>query len=298
MRTLTVSLLAGLSSLGVPAAQAADLDYGVLRGPEYETVEPAIDWSGVYVGGHVGITSTSQKYPNTFGQVAADYFSKTPEDFFFRSAAQSAVNSLNVFEKRTSDTGYGVYLGYNFQFDETVLGFEFDYTKLDALGKSQDTINTSFLENGLNRRISLNVNGTASTELLDYGTARVRAGYAIGSFLPFVTGGLAIGRARVGQQVAINASDPAYNRLISDRNVNGSTSTFLVNAGLGSYYKTKVVAGLALGAGLEYALTQNIVLRGEYQYILFDAFDGTANSNASVRGVNVNTVRGGAAVKF
>ncbi len=50
------------------------------------------------------------------------------------------------------------------------------------------------------------------------------------------------------------------------------------------------MAGVALGAGLEFALTSNIVLRGEYQYILFNDFDGHK--------VNVNTVRGGAAVKF
>jgi outer membrane immunogenic protein len=51
-----------------------------------------------------------------------------------------------------------------------------------------------------------------------------------------------------------------------------------------------VIGGVALGAGLEFALTSNIMLRGEYQYVLFNDFKGHS--------AEINTVRGGAAVKF
>ncbi len=52
----------------------------------------------------------------------------------------------------------------------------------------------------------------------------------------------------------------------------------------------KTIGGIALGFGLEYALTPNILLRGEYQYINFQSFNG--------HNAELNTIRGGAAVKF
>ena len=54
--------------------------------------------------------------------------------------------------------------------------------------------------------------------------------------------------------------------------------------------RTKTVGGVALGFGIEYAITPNVLLRGEYQYINFQTFNG--------HNAELNTVRGGAAVKF
>ncbi|MGU3662430.1 outer membrane protein, partial [Methylobacterium fujisawaense] len=54
--------------------------------------------------------------------------------------------------------------------------------------------------------------------------------------------------------------------------------------------KTKTIGGVALGFGLEYAVTPNILLRGEYQYVLFQSFNGHR--------AELNTIRGGAALKF
>lgn len=292
MRTLTLALVAGFA-LPFSAVQAADLDYGLLRGPDYETEVADIDWSGVYVGAHAGYASTSQAYTNKFSRLSTDYFARSNEDFGFANAVDSAAGSLAVFERRVSGTGFGGYLGYNYQFDETVVGVEFDYTRLNAAGRSEYAVNTGFFDGSLTP-VQVRVNGIASTEIVDYGTARLRGGFTFGSLMPFLTAGVAIGRAKVGQQIAVTSQNPAYNRVISDRNVDGTTT----NAFLGSYVKTVTVGGLALGAGVEWALTQNFILRGEYQYVLFDAFGGTTGSNASARGVNINTVRAGAAIKF
>jgi outer membrane immunogenic protein len=54
--------------------------------------------------------------------------------------------------------------------------------------------------------------------------------------------------------------------------------------------KKVTVVGLAVGGGIEYAITSNFLLRGEYQYVLFNDFQGHK--------AELNTVRGGAAIKF
>jgi len=48
--------------------------------------------------------------------------------------------------------------------------------------------------------------------------------------------------------------------------------------------------GWSVGGGLEAALTDNLIIRGEYLYTSFNDVEGVT--------VNVNTARVGAAVKF
>jgi outer membrane immunogenic protein len=77
----------------------------------------------------------------------------------------------------------------------------------------------------------------ASSDLKWFGSARLRAGYAFDRFLPFVTGGLAIAK------------------------YSGATN-FLGTTGEVS--DTRV--GWTVGAGLEYAMTDNLIARVEYRF--------------------------------
>ena len=303
MRSFTFGLLVTLALGGVSASQAADLDYGTLRGPDYEPELQTIDWSGVYLGAHGGSTSAAFNFQNVFQPIVANALRASTTE-----TQLNASSLLAPYPVRKAGASYGAFAGYNAQFDETVLGLEFDYTRFDLSGAATDTIarfNTG--SDGYYNAVYLK--GESSTKVADYGTIRARAGYALGSFLPFITGGFAIGRAEVADHVAIQAY--GYDKATYEKNqaiTDGSKpayvnrygyQTFDPNApGNGTplapvtYGKTsiKTVAGVALGAGLEYAITSNIILRGEYQYVLFNDFDGHK--------VNLNTVRGGAAVKF
>ncbi|CAA2107443.1 hypothetical protein MBUL_04163 [Methylobacterium bullatum] len=289
MRTVTLALLTSVALGHFSTTQAADLDYGVLRGPDYAPASAEIDWNGFYFGAHAGYSSTSQKYTNRFSNILNDYLSKRAEYFPFSTALTESVSGLSVFERRGDGTGFGGFAGYNYMFDETVIGVEADYTTLDAAARSRDFQNNNFYDinsRGALYRVNMQVKGLASAKIVDYGTLRVRAGYTLGDFMPFVSAGLAIGRAEIGQQIVVSATNSKFNRTISEGNIGGDPS----NAVIGAYAKTKVVGGFAAGAGLEYALTQNILLRGEYQYVQFNDFDGYK--------INLNTVRGGAAMKF
>lgn len=301
MRTLTIGFLAATTLGCLSTARAADLDYDYLRGPEYEPVTTQIiDWSGAYLGGHGGYSSSAFGFKNVFQPIVANALRATVIE-----SEMNASSLLTTRDVRKGGIGYGAFAGYNFQFDEVVVGVEFDYSRFDIAGISSDSIGrTRTTTDGYQSTVILS--GTSRTKIEDLGTIRARAGYAIGSFLPFVTGGLAIGRARIGDTVDVQAY--AYDRTTYQSNVTSSQNAYVGRYGYSSFdqtnpgagvpapadsygsRKTKVVAGFTLGAGLEYAITSNILLRGEYQYVLLNDFDGHK--------VNINTVRGGAAYKF
>lgn len=313
MRIVTVPVLVALGLVGLSAAQAADLDYGVLRGPEYEPAVPLIDWSGIYFGAHAGYTSASHSYGGVFQPALADYFRRTAIESEF-----TVSSLLTTGSRRVDGTSFGAFAGYNFQFDETVLGFEVDYTRFGKQSSSYNDISRQMTTSG-GMLETVYLAGTSTTKIEDYGTIRGRAGYAMGNFLPFVTGGFAIGRANITDAVTVQNFGYNQTTYLANQQQTSGSPAYVTNHGyaafnqnypgngstpagqgvqtvpsaptaLAAVAKTKTVGGVTLGAGLEYALTQNLLLRAEYQYVLFNDFDGHK--------ANLNTVRGGAAVKF
>ena len=251
MRKILLSLML-IGTAG--ATQAADLDYDYLRGSDYEApVATVIDWSGVYVGGHGGYTSGSFNRIGT----TADYSQR------FAGLGINYTNPIIFGTSRASGESYGAYAGFNAQFDNVVVGLEADYThsglraySAGVVGQSQPAPATTYV-------------GATRSGVNDYGTVRVRAGYAIENFLPFITAGAAIGQWSQSQTLY---SGTCPFTTIQQRSL------------------TRTIGGFAVGAGMDYAITPNIILRGEYQYINFE------NNNA--RFTQMNTIRGGAAVKF
>lgn len=136
MRTLTIGFLAATTLGCLSTAQAADLDYDYLRGPEYEPVTTQIiDWSGAYVGGHGGYGSSAFGFKNVFQPIVANELRATVVE-----TEMNASTLLTTRDVRKGGVGYGGFAGYNFQFDEAVVGVEFDYTRFDVAGLSSDAI--------------------------------------------------------------------------------------------------------------------------------------------------------------
>lgn len=115
--------------------------------------------------------------------------------------------------------------GYNWQVGQWVLGLEGD---LDAANISNNAI-TPVCPLG------------CKTNDFWLGTARGRVGYAFDRFLPYVTGGLAVG------------------------NIKASTPLFLG--------QSATDAGWTVGAGLEFALVNNWTLKAEYLYVDLGKFN-------------------------
>ncbi|MBB2961209.1 outer membrane protein [Methylobacterium sp. R2-1] len=299
---MRIATLALLTSVLVSPAFAADLDYGVLRGADDDYVAPAplVDWSGFYVGGHGGYTSAALGFNNAFQSIVANALRNT--------VAESEMGASQYLAARATHSGgasYGVFAGVNYQFEDVVAGLEADYTYFGRGGDTFDQIGRSTITKD-EFLTTVRLTGQASTKIQDYGTIRGRLGYAFGNLLPFFTGGMALGRATVSDTVTVQ--NFGYNNTTFASNQTGATKSFINNYGYSVFYqdnppgsipapgtvhgttKKVTVVGLAVGGGLEYAITPNFLLRGEYQYVLFNDFQGHK--------AELNTVRGGAAIKF
>jgi high affinity Mn2+ porin len=156
-RALLKSVIAGLmlgTALG-ESARAADVLVALpVKAPR---IKPVFDWSGLYVGGHVGYGGGS------FGPGTNPL---PQQGIFFPHSITGLIG--------------GYQAGYNLQLpNKWVLGVEADISftsPLDRPKLAPAPFNTTFDY---------------------FGTARGRIGYAFGTWLPYVTGGAAWGRTRV-----------------------------------------------------------------------------------------------------
>jgi outer membrane immunogenic protein len=143
----------------------------------------------------------------------------------------------------------GAQVGYNYDFGGFVLGAEGDI-QISGVKIKEDLGGGNSMEVGLDA----------------FGSVRARAGISADRFLPYVTAGVAWGRA------GIKATGPG----VSD-----------------SHYENYV--GWTVGGGLEYAATDNITVRGEYLYTDFGARDFGLGSDIALK---TSVVRAGVNFKF
>lgn len=272
MRILSIAAAAAL--LCSPALGA---DFGPLRGTQPIPVgaSPVMNWEGGYIGAFAGYSQAN--FQNT--SALRGPLAYMLRDLVIEREAQLSTKLLPRADD-ASTQGYGVFAGYNVQFDEAVLGFEVDFTRARMKGVSSDSYARRFgASNGLD--YSSQLSGSVSGEINDLGTLRARAGVTMGSFLPYVTGGVALARATTTRTASVN---------IVERNpLDGSVTGRLVDSQtIGP--KESFVLGYTGGVGVDMAITPNVMLRAEYQYIYFNDFDGYR--------ITVNNVRAGAGIKF
>ena len=152
-----VSLLAGL--VAASAAHAADLPKLVVKAAPAPAA-PMADWTGSYVGIQAG---------GGWG-----------------SARQTDSSAFDTGRYDMSGGMIGVTWGYNWQIGNTVIGFESDAAWSNIRG-STGAINVFNGPCG-------GATPHCAAKLQAFGTSRLRLGYAMGRWLPYVTGGMAWGR--------------------------------------------------------------------------------------------------------
>lgn len=153
------------------------------------------------------------------------------------------------FASGTFDTSGGMIggtLGFNYQMNQTVFGLEGDVDWSNLKGSTTCAPGVS-----------------CETRNDWLGTARGRIGYAFDRFLPYVTGGLAVGQVK-----------------------NSAT-------GLGESSSTK--AGYTLGGGLEAALSGPWTAKVEYLYVDLGRSSAPLGADADF---HTNTVRAGLNYRF
>src|SRR5262245_39714382 len=116
MKLLGMSLAVGLTCIGV--AQAADMP---LKAPR--AVAPAWNWTGLYVGGHLGAGWARKQWSD-------DTFEANP--FTADLGSHNAIGVLGGFQA-----------GFNYQVGRVVLGVEGQFSFADLKGDHQDSFSIS-----------------------------------------------------------------------------------------------------------------------------------------------------------
>jgi opacity protein-like surface antigen len=125
--------------------------------------------------------------------------------------------------------------------------------------------------------VTSNSDSQATMKITDFGSLRIRGGYTMGSFLPYLSAGVALARADVDRNVAVRYS----------LTQNGTTTgPFTLPPVVDS--TKQFLYGFTLGAGLDWMLFNGLFLRTEYEYLQF-----TSSINT-----NIHTVRAGVGYKF
>ena len=156
------------------------------------------------------------------------------------------------YQSSKSDDGSftgGAQIGYNYQMGSVVFGIEADFNFADL--KRESTTYDNYV-NGYGQF-------EASSKVEWFGTVRPRVGFTpVDRLLVYVTGGLAYGQVKTSGTYY----DYAYNG----------------GVGYGQISKDDTRVGWTVGAGAEYAITDNLTVKGEYLYV--DLGDKTARGYA------------------
>ncbi len=281
---LAVACLVAAAALAVPATAADMGPPPVLRGP-LPASDKAVDWSGFYIGG-----SGSYAGINTASTRTVSSMDPTLRQLVRGSVVEGGIAAMPLIEQgrpQNQRIGFGLYAGYNWMMEDYVLGIEADYTR----GK---------LEGGFTGDRSGRIGGaisdtqydwTAHTEksykITDYGSVRARMGYAWDNWMPYLTAGVAYARASSASYATIASYQRTYDAggVITSQGNTLYTPSFLADQN-----RSKFHFGYALGAGLDVALTSNIVLRAELQHLRF--------ANVAGNSLQLNQAKVGAAIKY
>jgi outer membrane immunogenic protein len=278
-------------------AQAADLpDFTPLRGSEGLSAATR-NWDGWYAGGQVGYSSASLDFSQSLVGLT--------NNIFRDSVLEQPTSQLSALSKaNVQGTGFGAFVGRNYQWEDLVFGLEANYNYMDSLaGSSTSSIGPLLFVNppgetpppGATDTYAVTLTGHATAQVKDVITFRGRAGWATGNFLPYVFGGLAVGRMDVFRTVTSYVTkevDVTTTNLLGVTSTTFGTPVFLPSISLTQTQErtNNFVAGWTGGLGMEYMLGCNVFLRGEWEYIKFLSVENTT--------VSMNSLRAGIGYKF
>jgi opacity protein-like surface antigen len=267
--------------MAMASTVALAADYTMLKGsqmdllppPDMEQAARPIHFGGFYIGGFGGLTQSRFQTDKSVGDLANLTLTGSTAIADYNPPALVAARPRN-----DSGPGFGAMAGYNMMFDQLMFGLEVDWTKLDQKA------NTSTYQARAVGGTGLTMASRQDASISHYATARIRLGWAMDNFMPYVTAGVAVGQFDTNVSVTTDW-------MVS----NGATPPVFTSAvgypqTLGGAKKGTWGFGMSLGGGVDVALTDNIFLRGEYLYTRFNDVNGIT--------VGLNTARVAAGVKF
>jgi opacity protein-like surface antigen len=266
-------VLAAAVMLGTAAsAQAADMP-DFLRGSLGGSAA-TVNWQGFYFGGQAGYGTSNMTFSGSTTSIVNNLLANTDLN------PGGAISTLPLGGKvSVHGDGFGGFAGYNSQWTDVILGVELSYLHASFNGGASGSRTLFFTDaNGFTDTVTNQ--SVSSIAISDMGTFRVRGGYAVGCFLPYLFGGIALGQANIfnsahvfGTQVNSSAVPPQNIPF----NLTGTNGSF-----------SHLIYGYSAGLGVDVNLIGGLFMRAEWEYIRFtDQTD-----------VGVNTVRAGLGYKF
>jgi outer membrane immunogenic protein len=224
--TLSLTILTAFCAL----AYAGPEPYSGKDMKQVAPVPPSCpDWNGFYVGGFAGykfgVSDTSL-------ELGGDWLTAFPDD----------LNAAGSRDTDPSGAEVGGIIGFNHQFNKWVVGVEASaaYLWVDDSNHFENVIGSGGLYD-LNTSLE-------SSYLFTFGP---RIGYAFCKWLPYVTGGLAVGDIDFHQEF-VTIPTPFARQ--------GDSAN-------------QAQVGWMVGGGLEYAVTDHWRVRGQYQYVDLGSVD-------------------------
>jgi len=275
-------LLAAVMFGAASCAQAADMP-DFLRGPLPGGPSPIVNWRGFYIGGQAGYGASDENFSRSNSTMLNALL-----DHNVIQEMDVANWNLGLGKDSARAPGYGAFTGYNWQWDDVVAGLEVSYLHGSFGGKSTASkalVSGSALSDHNFHDVS--VVSSSAISISDMATFRARAGYAYGSFLPYVFGGVALGNADITRTVTIEDNfAPTFAGAVAS--CRSQTPPVCVTLSATDAVHNHLVYGYTAGLGMDVNLVGGLFLRAEWEYIRFTSTVDT----------NINTVRAGLGYKF
>jgi opacity protein-like surface antigen len=273
LRRTAAAVMIGAS---IGGARAADMpDNSWLRGSFTADAPAYVRWDGLQLGAQIGASTMNADFGNAGSDQISYILRNTTVQDEFSPSSWTTLPNVN-----TNSSQYGFFVGYNWQWSELVLGIDAAYNKVskleadaeDSIGRqvttSDSTVHQVFIESN------------ASLKLVDYATARAKAGYAFGQFLPYGMLGVAVGRFNyVTSSTVTDVWTPS-----------GGTATTYGPFTQTDSKNNAIAAGFLVGLGMDVAIMPNVFVRGEWEFVAFAPVNGIRSQ--------LNTGRVGLGVRF
>ena len=266
-------LLATVMCGAMSCAEAADLP--ILRGGFTDGLSTtSVNWQGFYIGGQGAYGSSDENFTGSNTNMINALL-----DHNLIQVMQVSAWNLGMGKQSSRSSAFGAFTGYNWQWDDVVLGVETSWIH-GSLGGSangfKELVSTSPLADGFFHDVA--VNSLASISISDMATFRGRAAWAWDCFLPYAFAGFALGNADIVHSVTI--TDSTYTRTGAFAGTNTLSAT--------DAQHNHLIYGYTAGLGVDVNLVGGLFARAEWEYVRFTASIDTS----------INTVRAGLGYRF
>lgn len=277
----TLRLCAAVGVFAAPSFGATAADWpgeAPLRG----SFEPpalgggGIRWDGINFGGQLGLSTINTNFGSSTSQgVAYILRNSTLENEAQPSTWTALPNSI------TNGRQFGGFVGYSMQWDGVIVGFDVGYNRMShSSASASDSLSRSVTtSDGYTHDVTIDAQSTS--ELVDYATVRIRGGVPMGQFMPYGFLGGAVGRFNYSSISTVTSREtpPAPGTPFT---FGPQTQTTAKN--------NAIVGGFIGGLGVDVALTPNVFLRGEWEFLTFGTVNGIRTT--------MNTGRVGVGIRF